>query len=48
MEETLATHIIREPSVRLVGRLTIDEPELDGFLEEEGVESWKTDTGLAA
>ena len=30
MEETLATHIIREPSVRLVGRLTIDEAELSG------------------
>ena len=48
MEETLATHVIRDPSVRLVGRLTIDEAELAGFLEDEGVESWKTDTDLAA
>src|SRR3954451_3069998 len=48
MEETLATRIIREPSVRLVGRLTIDEGELSAFLEDEGVESWKTDTDLAA
>ncbi len=48
MEETLATHIIRDPSVRLVGRLTIDEAELSGFLEDEGVESWKTDTEVAA
>jgi len=48
IEEPLETHIIREPSVRLVGRLTIDETELTGFLEDEGVESWKTDTDLAA
>ena len=48
MEEGLATRIIREPSVRLVGRLTIDEAELSGFLEDEGVESWKTDTDVAA
>lgn len=48
MEETLATRVIREPSVRLVGRLTIDEAELSAFLEDEGVESWRTDTDLAA
>jgi thymidylate synthase (FAD) len=48
MEETLATRIIRDPSVRLVGRLTIDEAELSAFLEDEGVESWRTDTDLAA
>jgi thymidylate synthase (FAD) len=48
IEEGLATHIIREPSVRLVGRLTIDEGELSAFLEDEGVESWKTDTDVAA
>lgn len=48
MEQGLTTNIIREPSVRLVGRLTIDEGELAGFLEDEGVESWKTDTDLAA
>jgi thymidylate synthase (FAD) len=48
MEETLDTLVILEPSVRLVGRLTIDEGELSAFLEDEGVESWKTDTDLAA
>ncbi len=48
MEEGLATHIIREPSVRLVGRLAIDEDELAGFLDDEGVSSWRTDTGIAA
>ena len=46
--ESLDTRIIRDPSVRLVGRLTIDESELSGFLEDEGVESWKTDTELGA
>ncbi len=48
MEESLATRIIREPSVRLVGRLTIDETELAGFLEDEGVATWKTDADVAA
>ena len=48
MDEPIATHIIRNPSVRLVGRLTIDEAELTAFLEDEGVESWRTDTDLAA
>lgn len=48
MEETLDTLVILEPSVRLVGRLTIDEGELSAFLEDEGVESWKTDTDVAA
>jgi thymidylate synthase (FAD) len=47
-DETPSTHVIREPSVRLVGRLSIDESELTGFLEDEGVESWKTDTEVAA
>ena len=47
MEEGLATHIIRDPSVRLVGRLTIDETELAGFLEDEGVASWRTDAEVA-
>src|SRR4051812_9526104 len=48
IEEAPATRIIREPSVRLVGRLTIDDGELSAFLEDEGVETWKTDTDLAA
>lgn len=48
MEGPLVTQILRDPSVRLVGRLTIDEGELSAFLEDEGVESWQTDTDLAA
>ena len=48
MEEGLATRIIRDPSVRLVGRLTIDEAELDGFLVDEGVQTWTTDAEVAA
>ncbi len=48
MEESLVTKILREPSVRLVGRLTIDEAELSGFLDDEGVSTWKTDTEVAA
>lgn len=47
MEDGLATKIIRDPSVRLVGRLTIDEAELDGFLADEGVASWRTDAEVA-
>lgn len=47
MEDALETRIIREPSVRLVGRLTIDEAELDGFLADEGVASWRTDAEVA-
>jgi len=47
MEEGLTTQIIRDPSVRLVGRLTIDESELAGFLEDEGVASWRTDAEVA-
>lgn len=47
MEEGLSTRIIRDPSVRLVGRLTIDEGELTQFLEDEGVASWKTDAEVA-
>src|SRR4028119_1885680 len=47
MEEGLATRIIRDPSVRLVGRLTIDEDALTEFLEDEGVASWMTDAEVA-
>ncbi|MBX6312022.1 MAG: FAD-dependent thymidylate synthase [Isosphaeraceae bacterium] len=48
MEDDLAVDIIREPQVRLVGRQIIDEAELSRFLAEEGVETWKTDTAIAA
>src|SRR5712692_8657475 len=39
--------ILREPSVYLVGRQTINAKELDGFLSDHGV-SWQTDTEVAA
>jgi thymidylate synthase (FAD) len=39
--------ILREPSVHLVGRQTIDARELDRFLSDHGV-SWQTDTEVAA
>jgi len=39
--------VIREPSVYLVGRQTVDEPTLDRFLADHGV-SWQTDTEVAA
>ena len=39
--------IITEPTVRLVGRLAIDEIELAGFLADEGVETWTTDAMVA-
>ncbi|MGF1580298.1 MAG: FAD-dependent thymidylate synthase [Gemmataceae bacterium] len=38
--------IIREPSVFLVGRQTINDAELDRFLAEHGV-SWQSDTEVA-
>jgi thymidylate synthase (FAD) len=39
--------ILREPSVYLVGRQTINAQELDQFLSDHGV-SWQTDTEVAA
>jgi thymidylate synthase (FAD) len=42
----LNIRIIREPSVFLVGRQTIDDAELDRFLAEHGV-SWQSDTEVA-
>src|SRR4051794_31914785 len=38
--------IIREPSVFLVGKQTINDAELDRFLHEHGV-SWQSDTEVA-
>lgn len=35
--------IIREPRVYLVGRQTVDRPEIDRFLDDYGM-SWETDT----
>ncbi len=39
--------IIREPTVYLVGRQTVDPAELDRFLADHGV-AWQTDTEVAA
>ncbi len=39
--------IIREPSVYLVGRQTVDQAEVDRFLAEHGL-SWETDTEVGA
>src|SRR5947207_1050106 len=38
--------IIREPTVYLVGRQTVQDAELDRFLADHGV-SWQTDTEVA-
>jgi thymidylate synthase (FAD) len=38
--------VIREPTVYLVGRQTVDEGEIDRFLADHGV-SWQTDTEVA-
>jgi thymidylate synthase (FAD) len=38
--------VLREPTVYLVGRQTVDEAELDRFLAEHGV-AWRTDTEVA-
>ncbi len=38
--------IIREPTVYLVGRQTVDDAELERFLTDHGV-SWQTDTEVA-
>ncbi|MCI0458153.1 MAG: FAD-dependent thymidylate synthase [Gemmataceae bacterium] len=39
--------ILREPTVYLVGRQTVDEGELDRFLADHGV-TWQTDSEVAA
>jgi len=38
--------VLREPTVYLVGRQTVDEAEIDRFLADHGV-SWQTDTEVA-
>src|SRR5262245_2217572 len=39
--------VVRDPTVYLLGRQTVDEAELDRFLADHGV-SWQTDTEVAA
>lgn len=38
--------VIREPSVYVVGRQTVDDGEIDRFLKDHGV-AWQTDTTIA-
>ena len=39
--------IIRQPSVYLVGRQTVNDAEIDRFLADHGVSPWTTDTSVA-
>jgi thymidylate synthase (FAD) len=39
--------VVREPTVYLVGRQVIDEAELDRFLADHDVRTWRTDTEVA-
>lgn len=39
--------ILREPTIYLLGRQTVDDAELDRFLKDHGV-AWETDTEVAA
>jgi len=47
LDPALDVHVIREPTVYLVGRQTMNEGELQRFLADHGV-SWETDTEVAA
>lgn len=40
--------LIRRPSVYLVGRQAVDQPELSRFLADHGADAWRTDTPVAA
>ena len=39
--------IIREPSVYIVGRQTVNEAEVERFLGDHGVSQWDTDSSVA-
>jgi len=45
-DPTRDVRVIREPSVYLVGRQTVDQETIDQFLADHGV-SWQTDTEVA-
>jgi len=45
-DPALDVRVIREPSVYLVGRQTVDQETVDRFLADHGV-SWQTDTEIA-
>lgn len=47
MATDLATTIIREPSVYLVGRQNVDDDALNRFLADHDVSRWSTDTDEA-
>ena len=40
--------IIRRPTVYLVGRQTLDQPEIDRFLKDHDVSHWSTDADIPA
>jgi thymidylate synthase (FAD) len=40
--------LLREHTVYVVGRQTVDQAEIDRFLADHGVSSWQTDTEVAA
>src|SRR5437868_3479964 len=39
--------ILRDPTVYLLGRQSVDPSELDRFLTDHGVRTWQTDTEIA-
>ncbi|MBX6316084.1 MAG: FAD-dependent thymidylate synthase [Isosphaeraceae bacterium] len=48
MDDSVDIEVVWTPQVYLLSRQTIDEAELSRFLEEEGAETWQTDTLVAA
>ena len=46
LEPATDIRVLREPTVYLVGRQTVDQEEIDRFLTDHGV-SWQTDTEVA-
>jgi thymidylate synthase (FAD) len=47
VESAPALHIIREPSVYLIGQQVVDEETLAAFLADHEVEHWTTDSDVA-
>jgi thymidylate synthase (FAD) len=47
LDPTTDIRVLREPTVYLVGRQTIDSADLERFLADHGVSSWTTDTDIA-
>src|SRR5688572_22071898 len=45
--DSLRMKVLREPTVYVLGRQTMDDAELDRFLTDHGV-SWQTDSEVAA